>query len=455
MNEKIIELFREKKYSEIKEWFSHENEADVAALFSDLFEDELEKREVLLLYRLLPKDMAAEVFAHFEPEIQQYLIEAFSDKELRDMLSDTFVDDAVDMLEEMPANIVSRVLRNADPETRKAINEILKYPRDSAGSIMTIEYVSLAKHMTVEDAFTRIRRTGLDKETIYTCYVVDGARHLVGLVTVKDLLLADTSDVIENIMETHVLHVHTHEDREVVSGMIRKYDFLAMPVVDNENRLVGIVTVDDVLDVIQEENTEDIEKMAAIVPTDKPYMRTSVFETWKKRIPWLLMLMISATFTGSILTHYEDALAAWVVLTAYIPMLMDTGGNAGGQASVTIIRGLALGEIKFVDTLKVIGKELRVALMCGATLAAANFVKLMLFDRAFNPSVTISVAAVICLTLIITVVLAKLVGCTLPIAAKRIGFDPAVMASPFITTVVDALSLVVYFKIAVFLLHIA
>lgn len=455
MNEKIIELFREKKYSEIKEWFSHENEADVAALFSDLFEDELEKREVLLLYRLLPKDMAAEVFAHFEPEIQQYFIEAFSDKELRDMLSDTFVDDAVDMLEEMPANIVNRVLRNADPETRKAINQILKYPRDSAGSIMTIEYVSLAKHMTVEDAFTRIRRTGLDKETIYTCYVVDGARHLVGLVTVKDLLLADTSDVIENIMETHVLHVHTHEDREVVSGMMRKYDFLAMPVVDNENRLVGIVTVDDVLDVIQEENTEDIEKMAAIVPTDKPYMRTSVFETWKKRIPWLLMLMISATFTGSILTHYEDALAAWVVLTAYIPMLMDTGGNAGGQASVTIIRGLALSEIKFVDTLKVIGKELRVALMCGATLAAANFVKLMLIDRAFNPNVTISVATVICLTLIITVVLAKLVGCTLPIAAKRIGFDPAVMASPFITTVVDALSLVVYFKIAVFLLHIA
>ena len=355
----------------------------------------------------------------------------------------------VDLVEEMPANVVKRILRSADNETRKAINEILKYPDDSAGSIMTTEYVSLRPAMTVGDAIKRIRRTGVDKETIYTGYVTTPNRTLVGMLSLRTLLLSDDDDVVQDIMETNVIAVNTLDDKEEVANQFKKYDFLTIPVVDKEFRLVGIVTVDDAIDVMEDEVTEDMEMMAAITPTDKPYLKTGVFETWKKRIPWLLLLMISATFTGMIITSFEDALAAQVTLTAFIPMLMDTGGNSGSQASVTVIRGLSLGEIEFVDIFKVMWKEIRVALMCGVTLAIANFAKLMLFDR-----VGLWVSLVVCLTLIVTVFFAKIIGCALPMLAKKIGFDPAVMASPFITTAVDAISLVVYFQIATLLLGI-
>ena len=347
----------------------------------------------------------------------------------------------------MPANVVRRILANTDSEMRAQINEILHYPKDSAGSIMTTEFVDLNKDMTVAAAFEKIRRVGVDKETIYTCYVIDSNRHLLGMISVKTLLLANMKNLIGDIMETNVISVSTLQDKEEVGENFIKYGFLALPVVDNENRLVGIVTIDDAIDVIQDENTEDIEKMAAITPTDKTYMKTGIFETWLKRIPWLLLLMISATFTGGIITSFENALAAQITLTAFIPMLMDTGGNAGSQASVSIIRGLALNEIEFKNIFAIWRKEIVVAILCGVTLAAANFVKILLIDR-----VEIAVAAVVCLTLLITIVIAKFVGCTLPILAKRLGFDPAVMASPFITTIVDALSLIVYFNIATALL---
>lgn len=436
--EEIREMLSEKRYRELKAIFSAMEPADIALLFADL------PNELLpLLYRILPKDMAAEVFVNMDYDEQEFLIAAFSDRELKEVLDEMYLDDAVDIIEEMPASVVKRILRQADPETRRQINEILKYPDDSAGSIMTIEYVNLKAEMTVNDAFTRIRRTGEDKETIYTCYVTDKDRHLIGVVSVRTLLLADPDDLISDIMETNITAVNTLEDKEEVARQFDRYDYMALPVVDQENRLVGIVTIDDAIDVLQEENTEDIEMMAAITPTDKPYMKTGVFETWKKRIPWLLLLMISATFTGAIITHYETALGAMTILTAFIPMLMDTGGNAGGQASVSIIRGLALGEIDYSDTFKIVLKEAMVALACGLTLAAANFAKMMLIDH-----LRIDVALVICSTLIITVLAAKVIGCTLPILAKKIGFDPAVMASPFITTIVDAISLVVYFQIA-------
>ena len=349
----------------------------------------------------------------------------------------------------MPANVVKRILFNTDPDTRKMINEILKYPDDSAGSIMTIEYVSLRPSMSVEEAIKRIRRTGVDKETIYTCYVTDDNRVLLGTVSIKDLLLSEETELIKDIMDMNSISVHTMEDQEQVANKFNKYDLLAIPVVDDENRLVGIVTFDDAIDVMQDEATEDIKKMAAIIPSDKAYFRTTVFETWKARIPWLLLLMISATFTGMIITSFEDALAVQAVLTAFIPMLMDTGGNSGGQASVTIIRALSLGEVEFSDIFRVIWKEFRVALACGLTLSVCNFVKLLIIDR-----VSMSVALVICLTLIATVIIAKFIGCTLPILAKKIGFDPAVMASPFITTIVDAISLLIYFRIATIVLKI-
>ena len=397
----------------------------------------------------MPKDLAADCFSFLDSDTQIHLIDFFTDIELQEVLDQTFIDDAVDMIEEMPANVVSRILKNSDAQTRAAINEILKYPRDSAGSIMTIEYVDLLRDMTVDEAFTRIRRTGVDKETIYTCYVKDENRHLIGMISVKTLLLSEKTDLIEDIMETNLISVNTHEDREVVAGMFEKYDFLALPVVDAEYRLVGIVTIDDVIDVIQEEATEDIEKMAAIVPSDKPYMKTGVIETCKKRIPWLLLLMISATFTGKIIGHYESALASYMVLSTFIPMLMDTGGNAGGLSSVTIIRSLSLGDVEFSDILSVLWKEVRVGLLCGIVLCAANFVKLLIIDR-----VTMQVAAVVCSTLIVAVMFAKVVGCSLPMLAKKLHFDPAVMASPFITTIVDAVSLMIYFKIAKLLLGI-
>lgn len=437
-HELLTELLHRKKWQQLKELLDEMNEQDIAELFMELSE-----RDLTLIYRLLNKELAAEVFVNMEPEYQEQLIRAFSDSELREVLDELYVDDAVDMIEEMPATLVKRILKHTDPETRKSINEILKYPEDSAGSIMTIEYVDLKRSMTVADAFMRIRRTGVDKETIYTCYVTDEKRKLVGVVTAKDLLLSDENAEICEIMEDNVISVNTAEDKEVVADIFQKYDLLALPVVDGEGRLVGIVTVDDAIDVMQEEATEDIEKMAAITPTDKPYLKMGPFETWKKRFPWLLLLMVSATFTGKIIQHFESALQAYVILTSFIPMLMDTGGNCGGQASVTIIRGLSLGDIEFKDIFKVIWKEFRVALLCGITLAVANFVKMMIIDR-----VSIIVAAVVCLTLVCTIVVAKIIGCTLPILAKAIKLDPAVMASPFITTIVDALSLLVYFTFA-------
>lgn len=442
--DKILELLENKDFPQLGNLLKDMNPADVAEFFEDL-----PREKMALVFRLLPKELAADAFAYMNPDEQTVLVEAFSDKELHDVVNELYVDDAADMIEEMPANLVKRILRHTDAETRVLINQILNYPKDSAGSIMTMEYVDLKRGMTVEEAFDRIRAIGVEKETVYTCYVTDSRRKLKGIVTVKDLLLAPKNELIRNIMETNIIYVSTHTDKEEVASLFGKYDFLAVPVVDNEERLVGIVTVDDAIDVIQDEATEDIEMMAAITPTDKPYMKTGVFATWKKRIPWLLLLMISATFTGSIITSFEDALSASIVLTGFIPMLMDTGGNAGSQASVSIIRGLSLGEIEYKDIGRILWKEARVAFLCGVSLAVANFVKLLLIDR-----VTIPVAIVVCSTLVVTVLAAKLVGCSLPVLAKRIGFDPAVMASPFITTIVDALSLLIYFRIACAVLHI-
>lgn len=442
--DKILELLENKDFPQLGNLLKDMNPADVAELFEDL-----PREKMALVFRLLPKELAADAFAYMNPDEQTVLVEAFSDKELHDVVNELYVDDAADMIEEMPASLVKRILRHTDAETRVLINQILNYPKDSAGSIMTMEYVDLKRGMTVEEAFDRIRAIGVEKETVYTCYVTDSRRKLKGIVTVKDLLLAPKNELIRNIMETNIIYVSTHTDKEEVASLFGKYDFLAVPVVDNEERLVGIVTVDDAIDVIQDEATEDIEMMAAITPTDKPYMKTGVFATWKKRIPWLLLLMISATFTGSIITSFEDALSASIVLTGFIPMLMDTGGNAGSQASVSIIRGLSLGEIEYKDIGRILWKEARVAFLCGVSLAVANFVKLLLIDH-----VTIPVAIVVCSTLVVTVLAAKLVGCSLPVLAKRIGFDPAVMASPFITTIVDALSLLIYFRIACAVLHI-
>ena len=438
-------LLGEKKYATIRDILSTMNPADIASVF-----DEMEEERLPLLFRLLPKELAAEAFVEMEPEAQELLIRGFSDSELREVLDELYVDDAVDIVEEMPANVVRRILSQADPQMRKEINEILRYPENSAGSIMTTEYVSLRPNMTVEESILRIRRTGVDKETIYTCYVTKN-RTLIGLVTVKDLLLAqDDETTIEEIMETNVISVNTHTDQEEVARMFSKYDFLALPVVDAESRMVGIVTFDDAMDVMEDEVTEDMEIMGGMTPSDKTYLRSTVFDLFKHRIPWLMLLMVSATFTGLIISGFENALAAQVVLTAFIPMLMDTGGNSGSQSSVTIIRALSLGEVEFSDLPRVIWKEIRTAVLCGVTLAAACFLKIMLVDRLLlgNNEVTWLVAFVVCVTLALTVLVAKIIGCSLPLLAKKLGFDPAVMASPFITTIVDALSLLVYFGIA-------
>lgn len=440
--DEIKELLSNREFSALRKLLEDLEPADVAQIF-ELSSEE----EVPILFRLLPKDLAAECFVEMDSDVQKSLIDALSDKELTEVVNDLFLDDTVDIIEEMPANVVKRILTNTSPETRALINQLLNYPKDSAGSMMTTEFVELRARMTVEDAFNRIRATGLDKETVYTCYVTDDSRELIGITTVKDMIIAGNDAVIGDIMITSIISINTLMDKEEVARLFDKYDFIAMPVVDNENRLVGIVTVDDAIDVIKEEDTEDIEIMAAISPSDKPYLKTGVFETWKKRAPWLLLLMVSATFTSRILLHFENALAAQAVLVAYIPMLMDTGGNAGGQVSVTIIRGLSLGEIEMRDILRVIWKEIRVAFFCGITLAAVNFGKMLIFD-----GVTVTVALAVCITLTMTVIIAKFVGCVLPILAKRIGFDPAVMASPFITTIVDALALLVYFRVATLLI---
>ena len=438
-------LLGEKKYATIRDILSTMNPADIASVF-----DEMEEERLPLLFRLLPKELAAEAFVEMEPEAQELLIRGFSDSELREVLDELYVDDAVDIVEEMPANVVRRILSQADPQMRKEINEILRYPENSAGSIMTTEYVSLRPNMTVEESILRIRRTGVDKETIYTCYVTKN-RTLIGLVTVKDLLLAhDDETTIEEIMETNVISVNTHTDQEEVARMFSKYDFLALPVVDAESRMVGIVTYDDAMDVMEDEATEDIELMGGMLPSEKPYLRSSVFDLFKHRILWLMLLMVSATFTGLIITGFEDALSAQVVLTAFIPMLMGTGGNSGSQASVTVIRALSLGELEFSDLWRVVWKEIRTAVLCGVALACACFLKMMLIDRLLlgNSEVTTLVAVVVCVTMALTVLAAKVIGAILPMVAKRLGMDPAVMASPFITTIVDALSLLVYFGIA-------
>lgn len=440
----ILEFLQNKQYTALRQHLCEMNEADIAAIL-----EELEEADMMKVFRILPKDLAAEIFSYMEVENQQFIITSLSERDAAGIINNLMADDATDLLEEMPANIVKKLLAAASPEARRDINHLLRYPESSAGSIMTVEYVDLKENLTVEQAIQKIRKVGVDSETINICYVLDSRRTLLGTVALRYLLLSPLDAVIGDIMHENVIAINTLMDQEEVARQFKKYDFTAMPVVDNENRLVGIITVDDVVDILEEEATEDIEKMAAIVPSDKPYMRTGVWETWKKRIPWLLFLMISATFTGKIITSFEKALSACVILTAYIPMLMDTGGNAGGQASVTIIRGMSLNEIEFRDVFRVLWKESRVAFLCGATLAAANFAKLMFFDK-----VGLSVSMVICITLVVTVVIAKVIGCTLPMLAKKLGFDPAVMASPFITTIVDALSLLVYFRIAGMLLGI-
>ncbi|MBR1471904.1 MAG: magnesium transporter [Lachnospiraceae bacterium] len=436
--EELRELIETKQYTRLRQELADMNDADIAS-----FLEQLDGEDMLKIFRILPKSMAADVFSYLEIENQSSIITSLSEKDAANIIDNLMADDATDLLEEMPANIVKKLLANASPETRRDINHLLRYPEDSAGSVMTVEYVDLKEDLTVREAIERIRRIGIDSETINICYVLDSTRKLKGTVALRYLLLSKDDEIIGEIMHENVVSIHTLMDQEEVARTFQKYDFTSMPVVDNEERLVGIITVDDVVDIMEEEATEDMEKMAAIVPSDKPYMRTGVFEIWRKRMPWLLLLMISATFTGSIISGFEDALGALPVLVAYIPMLMDTGGNAGGQASVTVIRGLSLGEIDFKDVLAVVWKEIRVAVLCGLSLAAANFVKLLVFDQ-----VGVMVAAVVCLTLLLAVLIAKMVGCTLPMLAKRIGFDPAVMASPFITTIVDALSLLIYFAIA-------
>jgi len=435
MMERINELHSQRNISELKKYINEINPADIAQLLENVFDE----RERVFLFRLLTKENAADTFVEFDGDTQENLIIAFSDTELKEVLDEIYIDDAADIIEEMPATIVKRILKNTDPETREAINTILKYPEDSAGSIMTPEFVDLKKDMTVEDAFKRIRRTGLDKETIYTCYVTDASRHLIGVTTVKELLLSDSDDVIEEFMETNVISINTLDDRETATRTLSKYDFLALPVVDMENRLVGIITVDDAIDVIQEENTEDIQKMAAITPTDTPYLKTSVIDLWKKRIPWLMLLMISATLTSQILTTFENKLLQASVLTAFIPMLIGTCCNSGGQSSAMIIRAISLDEVGFKDIFKVMWKEFRTGVISGFSLAVVCFVKLILFDRIVlgNDALSFTVCIVISLTILVETICAKIIGSTLPIIAKKMGLDPAVLANPFIQTISD------------------
>ncbi len=446
----LIKMLEDKKYTTLRDILVTMNPADIAAIFVNL-----QEHKIPLMFRLLPKELAAETFVEMEPEDQEVLIRGFSDNELKQVLDELYVDDAADLVEEMPANVVRRILAQADPEMRTSINQILKYPENSAGSIMTTEYVSLRPNMTIEESILRIRRQGVDKETIYTCYVTKD-RMLLGLVTVKDLLLADDDEMlVKDIMLTNLISVTTHTDQEEVARMFGKYNFLALPVVDMENRMVGIVTFDDAMDVMEEETTEDIELMGGMLPSEKTYLKSSIWELFKNRIPWLLLLMMSATFTGMIITSFEDALAAQVALTAFIPMLMGTGGNSGSQSSVTIIRALSLDELKFADLPTVLWKEIRTSVLCGVVLALVCFGKIWLVDRLLlgNTNITLMVDAVVCLALLVTVVAAKIVGAVLPMVAKVIKLDPAVMASPFITTIVDALSLLVYFLFAKMLLR--
>ena len=444
MLENIENLIEEKKYSKIKQTLIEMNEHDIADIL-----EEIDKKERIKLFRLLPKDIAADVFSNLETDTQANMITSLSDAEAVNIINDMAADDATDLIDEMPANVVGKLLSQIDKETRRDINQLLKYPDNSAGSIMTVEYLDFKEYNTVKDAIKKIRNEYDEVETINTLFVTDKSRKLVGLIHLKDLVLNNEDTPLSEIMEEDVISVNTLMDQEKVAEIIKDYDITSVPVVDLENKLVGLITIDDIIDIIEEETTEDIEKINAILPTEKSYLKLSIFDLWKSRIPWLLLLMISATFTGKIIQHYETSLAAMVILTSFIPMLMDTGGNAGGQASATIIRSLSLNDIEFSDILKVIWKEVRVALLIGITLAVANFFKLLYID-----GVTTSVAFVVCISLVFTVCIAKIIGCSLPIIAKKIGFDPAVMASPFITTIVDAVSLIIYFRVAVELLHI-
>ena len=438
MNEEINELIDKRKYQDIKRILDDMNEYDISEIL-----EELPEKELIKIFRLLKKDIAADVFSYIDADIQQKIISSLTDKEAVDIINDMSIDDATDLIDEMPANIVSKLLSKVDKETRREINLLLKYPDNSAGSIMTTEYQDLKETLTIKEAINKIRREYDDKETINTCFVTDNSRKLIGIITLQDLVVSGENKLIKDVMDDDIHFVTTLTDQEEVADMIQDYDLTSIAVVDSENKLVGIITVDDVVDIIEEEATEDIEKMAAILPTEKSYLKLNVFEIWKSRIPWLLLLMISATFTGKIIQHYEASLATMVILTSFIPMLMDTGGNAGGQSSVTIIRALSLNDINYGDIFTVIWKEIRVSVLVGITLAIANFAKLLIIDK-----VSYTVALVVCLTLVITVTVAKVVGCSLPILAKKIGFDPAVMASPFITTIVDAISLFIYFTIA-------
>ena len=440
----LMAFIEEKRYNDLRATLSEQNEADIAALLEDL-----PKEVQLKTFRLLPKDMAADVFAFLPTDVEQEIITSLTDSEATAIIDNLMADDAADLMEEMPANVVKRLLSHASPDTRRDINHLLKFPEDSAGSIMTVEFVDLRENLTVAEALDRIRKTGIDRETINNCYVLDSARRLTGMVALRTLILSDKEDLIRDIMEENVISVETMMDQEEVARMISKYDFSSIPVVDSEDRLVGIITVDDIIDIIEEEATEDIQKMAAILPSDDPYDRMSPVDLWKKRIGWLLLLMVSATFTGKIITSYESSLQAYIILTAFIPQLMDTGGNCGSQTSTTIIRALSLNEINFGDIARVIWKEFRTALICGSTLAVANFIKLLIIDRA-EPMV----ALVVCLTMICAVICANLAGCMLPMIAKKFGFDPAVMASPMLTTIIDALTLSIYFQVAVHVLRI-
>lgn len=447
--EKLEHCYKNRKFADLRMILLDTEPADIAVFI----ENYLEEKEQIVFFRLLPKELASDVFVETDTDTQEALIKAFTDKELKAVIDDMFLDDTVDIIEEMPANVVKRILKNSDPENRKQINELLAYPDDSAGSLMTPEFISLSPSMTIEAAFERIRKTGVNKETIYTCYVTDRKKHLVGVVTVKDLLLAEKNQIIEEIMDSNVITLETMEDREQAALKFSKYDFLALPVIDKEGCLVGIVTVDDAVDVIQEEATEDIQKMAAMLPTEKPYLKQSVFSLWKARVPWLLLLMISATFTSLILSGYESSLAAVSngVLYAFVPLLMGTAGNAGGQTSVTVIRALALGDISFKDVFRVLGKELLAALLLGITVASVCFLKMILIDSLYN-EITVGVALIVSGVLLITMVMAKLVGCLLPLIAKKCKLDPAVVASPFMTTIVDALALIIYCSISIAIL---
>ncbi len=453
MDEKILELIEGKRYVRLREELSSLQPADLAPIF-----EEIPERERPVIFRILPKELAAEVFVEMESDMRRQLIEDFSDSELKEVMDELFMDDTVDIIDEMPAIVAKRILAQTSPKTRSIINRLLAYPDDSAGSIMTTEYIDLKLDMTVNDAFERIRKIGVNTENIYTGYVTDRSRRLLGIVSVKDLLLSGRDTLISEIMDENIIFAETHDDKEAVAGLFEKYDMLALPVVDKENRLVGIITVDDAIDVLQEEASEDIEKMAAILPSERTYLKTGVFETFRARLPWLLFLMISATVTGAIISSFESKLTIYSALIAFIPMLMGTGGNSGSQSSVTVIRALSLGEIEFRDILRVIWKELRVALACGIVLGFVNLIKLYLIDylllHSFDAGHVIPEMLTVCATLVFVVIVAKLVGSILPIIAKKIGFDPAVMASPLVTTILDAVSLIIYFAIASSLLNI-